>query len=90
MIALERVVGIVLRMPDVVGSCFQVGGRLLDRVLVVPIETGFVDDIYDGFLTVADGQCGIGGTDVSVGLDLQNGAEVDALLWVASGVAGHE
>ena len=66
----ELVIGIVLGMPDIVRSILYIRCTLLYRVFVIPVETGFVDQINDGFLGIRNRQRRVGSAHLSVSLHL--------------------
>ena len=85
----ELPVAVVLRVPEVVGSIFQIRCPFHDWVFVKAIEAGLVDDIEDGLFGVGNGQGGVTGSGLSVGLHTDHRTKMDALLRIASGVACH-
>ena len=74
---------VVLGMPDRIGGSFQIGCSLPHRVFVKAVEAGFVDDIDDCFLGTTDGEGGVCGNHLPIGLHLQDGAEMNTLLRVS-------
>ena len=89
MACIELIERHVLRMPHVVSHHLQIVGALTNGVLVEAVKACLVDDVDDSLLGLADGERGVAGSHLSVGLHAEHGAEVRALLRIACSVSGH-
>ena len=89
MAGVEIVEGIVLSVPDVVGSILKIWGSCTDRMLVEAVETRLVDDVEDSLLRMGDRQGRVAGHGLSISLYRDHRAEVDTLLRVASRMPRH-
>ena len=83
----ELAVSQVLRVPDVIGGTVQIGCPFCDGVFVEAVEARLVHQIDRSLLGIPDGQRRVGSRHLSVRLHTEHRTEVDALLWVACGVA---
>ena len=68
MASIEFIIGVVLRVPEVVGYQLEIVGAFTNRVLVEAVKAGFVYDVDNGFLGLGDGERRIAGGHLAIGL----------------------
>ena len=85
----ELIVTQITCVPDIISSLLQIGSAFHHRMLVIAIETGFVDQIDDSLFGIGDSKGGVCGADSTIRVYLEYRTEMDGLHWITCSVSCH-